>query len=47
MSETPNTKPQTPEKLQTPNSKIPQASSAFLVLGIWSFLGVWILVFGV
>jgi hypothetical protein len=45
--ETPNTKPQTPEKLQTPSSKASVGDGWNLVFGVWSFSGVWCLVFGV
>ena len=42
--ETPNTKDQTNTKRQTPNGG---ALVVFLMFGIWSFFGVWCLVFGV
>jgi hypothetical protein len=44
-NETPNTKHQTPEKHQTPNTKAKRTRR--LELGVWSFSGVWCLVFGV
>src|SRR2546427_2562579 len=42
----PNTKPQTPENLQTSNSKAP-TSREELGFGDWDFFGVWFLVIGV
>src|ERR1051325_270967 len=45
VGEKPNSKLQTPEKHQTPNTKSQGGRS--LKLGVWSFSGVWCLVFGV
>src|SRR6266568_3279479 len=45
-SQTPNTKVQTPEKLQCSSSK-PPTSLQELEFGHWDFFGAWILVFGV
>jgi hypothetical protein len=45
MTETPNTKHQTPEKLQFPNSKGEAAGD--LVFEAWCLFGVWCLEFGV
>jgi hypothetical protein len=44
--EAPNTKHQTPEKLQAPSSKL-EARAAVWSFGTWVFFGVWSLVFGV
>ncbi|PWU15244.1 MAG: hypothetical protein C5B50_15700 [Verrucomicrobia bacterium] len=44
MNKTPNTKDQTPEKLQTPNTNGNEHALGF---GAWCFSGVWCLVFGV
>src|SRR5438045_1819660 len=45
--ETPNTKLQTPEKLQVPSSKRgPRFGGWHLEFGTWDFFGVWCLVFG-
>ncbi|PWU11502.1 MAG: hypothetical protein C5B50_23240 [Verrucomicrobia bacterium] len=44
FSQTPNTKHQTPEKHQAPNSN---SRPQLLKVGDWSFFGVWCLVFGV
>jgi hypothetical protein len=44
--ETPNSKHQAPEKFQAPNPKC-RSDTAELELEIWSFFGVWSLVFGV
>jgi hypothetical protein len=41
-----NPKSQTPEKFQAPNPKW-RSDTAILELEIWSFFGVWSLVFGV
>ncbi|PWU21923.1 MAG: hypothetical protein C5B50_00595 [Verrucomicrobia bacterium] len=43
--QTPNTKHQTPEKHQFSNTR--RTGRARLKLGVWSFFGVWCLVFGV
>src|SRR5205823_12265109 len=43
---TPNPKHQTPEKSQAPNPKF-RSGAVVLELEIWSFSGVWSLVFGV
>ncbi|PWU09140.1 MAG: hypothetical protein C5B50_28015 [Verrucomicrobia bacterium] len=43
--QTPNTKHQTPEKHQASNTKYPDRTD--LRFGVWSFSGVWCLVFGV
>jgi hypothetical protein len=43
---TPNTKIQTPEKLQIPSSNT-AVSPRYLEFGAWIFSGVWCLVFGV
>jgi hypothetical protein len=56
MAKTPNTKHQAPEKHQAPNTKANHRGGfgawslellCFLELGVWSFSGVWCLVFGV
>src|SRR2546427_91382 len=45
MGKTPNTKHQTPKKLQTSNPKL--QTRAGLKFGTWDLFGVWCLVFGV
>jgi len=45
MAQTPNTKLQTPEKLQAPNCKLQRVGRG-LELGTWDFFGGWSLVFG-
>ena len=44
--ETPNPKLQTPEKLQTPNTKVADIRRT-LELEAWGLLGIWCLGFGV
>jgi hypothetical protein len=47
MKQTPNTKHQTPGKLQIPNPKSQPVSNPRLLFGVWDLFGVWCLVFGV
>jgi hypothetical protein len=47
---TPNTKHQTPEKLQAPSAKLQKparSADGGVMFGSWRFVGVWCLVFGV
>jgi hypothetical protein len=43
----PNSKSQTPKKLQIANSNADESLNGILKFGAWSFFGVWNLEFGV